>query len=138
MTKLRRVASHVLDQAAQLREAYPPEAAVLAAAVEGKPVELQVIVRNAVFDRLSIGFTLDGVFAGEEPYVPLGLERRLGELAMTSGDRTLGVQIIASGAFFHLSGPVRVPPEGGELVIDVWNRLYPPRLTLDGRPLNPA
>lgn len=130
MPSLRRPDAERERRALELRSLYEPVSKPPRPRIKAAPVELSVVVKNTLFDRLSIGFELDGAFAGEEPYIVRGLATPLGALASAAGPRRLGVRIAGAGVLFHFDGEVFIPAEGGELVVDVWSQTYPPHLTL--------
>jgi hypothetical protein len=136
MPALRRVSDEALERAKLVRSQYKVAQPLKKPTGPPQPAELTVRVRSPVFDRVSVGFTLDGVFVGEEPFIPRTPGRSLGALAVVTGPRTLGVQVNASGRFFHISAPAEIAANGS-LEVDIWSRLYPPRILLDGECLNP-
>jgi hypothetical protein len=137
LTTFRRANAEALREAQALREQYVPIQPLSRRVVEPIPVELDVTVRNPLLEALSIGFELDGAFAGEEPFVPRRPAVALGALAAVAGERSLGIQIHGPGVFFHFVGRVHVPPAPAPLIVDVWSALYPPRIVLADEWINP-
>ena len=136
MPALRRASRERLRAAQLLREQYTLVADAQPSVAESVPVELEVTVRNPWLDRIAIAFEIDGVFAGEEPFVPRGENVGLGSLAAIAGPRQLGVNLQTPRTFFYFSGPVSIPAAPADVLIDVWNALYPPRVVLDGTWIN--
>jgi hypothetical protein len=137
MTSLRLPSDDELARARALRDGifvFQPEPP---AQQEPVPIEFEVIVRNTFHATLSLGFEIDGEFAGEENDVLRGESVSLGTLATIAGARTLGIRMRTPASFFHFDGPATITAGAPRLLIDCWNALYPPNVLLGETWLNP-
>ncbi len=136
MTSLRLPSDAELDRARALREGVFVLRSQPPSRQEPVPVELEVVVRNPFHPTLSLGFEIDGEFAGEENYVVRGESISLGTMAAVAGARTLGIRMRTPGSFFHFDGPATITTDAPRLLIDCWNAFYPPNVLLGETWLN--
>jgi len=96
---------------------------------------LSIRVINPFFDQIDIKLYLDQILFWEETGISKE-EERGGEEVTTSGIKRLRVEFQTETAEMSYEGQIAIKPGSNHLLIQFWDKEYPPKLLLNERMIN--